>query len=580
MNVIGIHDGHNATVALLQDNDVTYALSEERLSRVKNQGGFPHRALSRILDNAHLAPGAIHRIIFTTNNTHVGEWHDRQKLLKRYHETALATQEAALIRPLLHRVRTLFGSRSRIVSPKNMYGRYEPLMAMGFHHDQIGTMDHHLAHAASGYYSAHQFDQPVLCLTNDGGGDGLCGTVSIGRAGRLERLAEISVRNSFAALYARATFFMGMMPLEHEYKLMGLAPYADQRKAEELADVIFSYFEWPEDAPLTWRLKPRFATVNWVAAEFRHLFQFVRFDLIAAAMQIFVEKMTIMWIERCIRETKIPRLILAGGLFMNVKMNKRILELPGVESVFVMPSSGDESTPFGACYLGAVQSGESPQHLQPLQDLYLGPSYDRHDIDTAVRQVSGMSTLRIEEPPSMASAIATLLTEDQIVAVWQGREEFGARALGNRSIIANPSNLKVIRELNATIKSRDFWMPFAGTMTEEQAHHTLRNPKKANAPYMMMTFDLDGYASDCAAAIHPYDQTMRPQILPRAWNPAYHEIIQEFEKKSGKRAGVLNTSFNLHGYPIVSSPQDAVDVFLKSGLRYLALGSYLLKKSS
>ena len=302
-----------------------------------------------------------------------------------------------------------------------------------------------------------------------------------------------------------------------------------------------------------------------------------RFDVIAATMQQFVEDVALQWIRNCIAETKIRHLALAGGLFMNVKLNQKILAFPEVDSLYVMPSAGDESTPIGACYWGATQEGVSPKTFEPLCDLYLGPTYDNHAIDEAVRALA-KNGVEIQTPESIEDAVAELLAQGEIIAWYQGREEFGARALGHRSILADPSRLEGISELNKAIKNRDFWMPFAGSMTDVQAARVLVNPKQHIAPYMVITFDIQEHADDFRATTHPYDETIRPQVVKKEWNPSYYQIIELFEKKTGKHGGILNTSFNLHGYPIVSSPADALEVFEKSGLRYLAIGSYLISK--
>jgi carbamoyltransferase len=313
-------------------------------------------------------------------------------------------------------------------------------------------------------------------------------------------------------------------------------------------------------------------------AELRKIFEFARFDVMAAAMQIFIEEMAIRWIKNCIAQTKIKKLALAGGLFMNVKLNKKILELPEVESVYIMPSSGDESTPIGAAYYKAVELGVPLDKIEPLKALYLGPDYSNQDINHALGSFKFRNKVKITKMQSVEETVSDLLFQGNIVALYQGREEFGARALGNRSILADPSDVNVIKVINKMIKSRDFWMPFAGTMTEVQAQINLKNPKKHFAPYMVMAFDIQANINDFRAAIHPYDETMRPQVLIREWNPVYYRILELFEKKSHKRGGLLNTSFNLHGYPIVSSPRDALEALDKSGLKFLALGPYLISK--
>lgn len=587
MNILGIHDGHNATVALFQGDRVTYALSEERLSRTKNEGGFPGRALDRVLAEAGVKPQEIARAVFTSNAPSVAGWRDRDAVLERYADTVRpeTLTELAPHRRLAYAARTIasrwLGGTARTAAKAHMAreARLQPLLDRGFSLEQIGTMDHHMSHAVSAYAAAHTYDADVLVLTNDGGGDGSCATVSIGRGGKLEHLASIAVRNSIAALYARATYLLGMMPLEHEYKLMGLAPYANPTAVAPYVDALVRAFTWPDNAPLTWTLDHRYPSANDFSAELLRIFHRVRFDVIAGAMQQFVERMALTWVQRCIRVTGVRRLALAGGLFMNVKLNQKILALPEVESLAIMPSCGDESTPLGACWWGAWSLGVHPDACAPLRDLDLGPVYDRAAIDAALATVRGNAAVTVTEPSDIADAVAERLAAGTIVAWYQGREEFGARALGHRSILANPAIPEVVHQLNAAIKSRDFWMPFAGSMTEEQAATVLENPKAHDAPYMITTFDVRAHREDIAAATHPHDHTIRPQVVRSEWNPLYHRLLTRFAERSGRRGGVLNTSFNLHGYPIVSSPEDAIDVFLRSGLTHLALGPYLLEKA-
>lgn len=588
MNILGIHDGHNATVALFRNNRVEFALSEERLSRRKNQGGFPLLALECILSQAKLSLDDIDRVVFTSNNSHKVEWYEREALIERYRKACeLDSEKTTTLRSFISTIaRTI---KNKIISAGNtcsrvkegrQHIRFRPLLEKGLSENKIKTRDHHLCHAASAYYSQGDFKNKILCLTNDGGGDGLCATVSIGKEGKIECIASVDVRNSFAALYARATFLMGMTPLEHEYKIMGLAPYAYREKAEPLAEKIMSYYEWKSEEPLGWQLKDKFSASYNFSSELKRIFYLERFDIIALAMQLFVEKMALRWVKNCIQSTKIGRLALAGGLFMNVKLNKKILELPEVESVFIMPSAGDESTPFGACYYEAAESGLPLDSIEPLRTLYLGPCYQKQDVEEALRNFQFTNQVNIAEPSFLEDTIADLLCAGEIVAFYNEREEFGARALGARSILADPSRVTITRDLNKMIKNRDFWMPFAGTMTVEQAEKNLENIKNHFAPYMMMTFDAKVNIDGFRAATHPYDETIRPQVLKRSWNPKYYRIIELFEKKSGKKGGLLNTSFNLHGYPIVSSPRDALEVFDKSGLKFVALDSFLISKKT
>ena len=579
MNVIGIHDGHNASVALLRDGNLVYALSEERLVRRKNEGGIPVYAINRLLEDNGLDSNSIDYVAVSGTVPPRPEWIERDKIMRRYREQCL-NQPGGLHR-ILGRVSGFFGgSKGSARSLETISAeRLLKLTEMGFRAEQVHFLDHHQCHAAAAYYASGKRTGKVLVLTNDGGGDGLCATVNIGEHGRITRLAEVRQENSFATLYGRTTFLMGMVPLEHEYKIMGMAPYGDEGRARTIADEILKHFEWPDDRPFGWVKKATLPpTYRW-GPLLEDIFRFRRFDDISAAMQLVVEEMALKWIRRCLDRTGARQIVLGGGLFMNVKLNKRILELPEVEDAYIMPSCSDESNSIGAAYMGAVANGMAPEDVTPLRDLYLGAIYTEEEIRRVTAGYALSSKVDIDEPENLEDQVATLLAAGEVVARYAGREEFGARALGNRSILSDPSQLENIVMINKMIKQRDFWMPFAASMTEEQAADNLHNPKGHFSPYMVITFDSDQKRTPLfRAATHPYDGTIRPQVVKPDWNPGYHEIIRRFAEKTGRNGGVLNTSFNLHGFPIVSSPQDALEVFEKSGLQFMAIGPFILRK--
>jgi carbamoyltransferase len=228
----------------------------------------------------------------------------------------------------------------------------------------------------------------------------------------------------------------------------------------------------------------------------------------------------------------------------------------------------------GAAYWAYAQHAD-PKTMAPLNGLYLGRSFE----DEIVRKILGNANeFEWEYIDDIEAEVARLLSEGEVVARFKGRGEFGARSLGNRSILGDPCRDGVIREINDMIKSRDFWMPFAPSMLPKTADECLVNTKQIEAPYMILAFDTTDKRSDLPAALHPYDFTARPQVVTKEANPDYYRLLEEFQRRTG-RGVILNTSFNLHGYPIVDSPEDALDVLKNSGLRNLALGSYLVRKS-
>jgi carbamoyltransferase len=204
--------------------------------------------------------------------------------------------------------------------------------------------------------------------------------------------------------------------------------------------------------------------------------------------------------------------------------------------------------------------------------------FSEEEMKTALQETNAYDRYAILQATDINHRLARLLADDQIVARCSGKMEFGARALGNRSILANPSRFDNLHKINDAIKSRDFWMPFTPSILEEDMNRYIVNPRNLQAPYMSMTFDTTVNARrDLAAAIHPRDFTARPQCVMKDWNPDYHELITHFKALTGI-GGVLNTSFNLHGEPNVCSPQDAIRTVDRSGLKYLAMGRFLLEK--
>ncbi len=266
---------------------------------------------------------------------------------------------------------------------------------------------------------------------------------------------------------------------------------------------------------------------------------------------------------------------------MNVKANMKISQLDGVRKMFVMPSSGDESNPLGCCLYGyrslCWQRGVafSPK---PITHLYWGPAYDAASIDRLIKEKELEQKYFIKKPRDINREIANLLARGEVVARCSSKSEWGARALGNRSILANPSHLDTIRFLNEAIKDRDFWMPFTPSVLDSAAKKYFVNPKKIRAPYMVLTFPSTKLAQKhMPAAMHPYDFTIRPQVVSKKDNGAYYEIIKNFQRLTGIGA-VLNTSFNLHGEPNVLTPEDALRTVEKSALRYLAMDGFLFEK--
>jgi carbamoyltransferase len=439
-------------------------------------------------------------------------------------------------------------------------------------------VEHHLAHASAAYYTCPWPDERVLVLTCDGSGDRLSATVSVGDRGDLTRIAQTSEHDSIGRLYAMVTRYLGMAPLEHEYKVMGLAPYvADGAKTAAGAECFRQLFEFARE-PMTWQRRRGVPSMYAAGAFLDRLLAGQRFDLIAAGVQRFIEDWLSAWVRNCIRETGIRKVACSGGVFMNVKANLRVLEVPELEDLYIFPSCGDESNSIGAALRLAAQMGQP--HRGELGPVYYGEPITDGEADRALDAASGSGRFHAFYLCDIERKTAEMLAAGKIVARAKGAMEFGARALGNRSILARADSPATVRILNQIVKSRDFWMPFAPSVLAERAGEYYCKPKPVASPYMMFAFpSRPEKRAAFEAAHHPYDYTTRPQEVTAEHNADYYRLLKEYESRTGE-AIVLNTSFNLHGEPVVYRARDAVDVFLRSGLEFMALGNWWVEKAT
>jgi len=577
MNILGVHYGHNATVCLIQNGRVTFCQSEERLNRIKNCVGFPTRTLDHV--HRHYAPPeAIDRAIAFQRSPsffrllkkrrfvpHEGGYSLTPQNLKRSWKDALYQTEAGwAFKQAKDRLRERWNGLDRgMLSWLSEALRMDP--------ERVECLDHHLAHAYSAVPNVQAWDR-TLVFTLDAEGDGKCATVNLFADGQMHLLSAADSRHSIGHYYSLTTALLGMRGSEHEFKVMGMAPYARRHYYQHILDELGHLLR--VDAAGDWRSACWFTSL---ARRLHGLYDCQRFDNIAGAIQELTETLTVHWVRHWINRTSCPNVALAGGVFMNVKACQRIASLEEIEKLFVVPSAGDETTALGAAVWGHLRYARG-KPLQPLGDLYLGMAFSDADAETALEDTRAGERYEITRPANVNRAVAELLAANTIVARCSGRMEFGARALGNRSILANASDFTNVSTINEAIKCRDFWMPFTPSILEEDVGRYVANHERIFAPYMCITFDsLPAARRDLRAAIHPKDFTVRPQCVVRDWNPDYHEVIRTFKELTGS-GGILNTSFNLHGEPNVCSPQDAIRTLDNSGLTHLALGGFLLRK--
>ncbi|MEQ1884601.1 MAG: carbamoyltransferase C-terminal domain-containing protein [Bryobacteraceae bacterium] len=564
--VIGIHDGHNASVALVRDGRIELALQEERLTRIKNQGDLPGHSLAQALQLAN-GSAVKARIALNGNYMNYHQW-ERETILQDY------ASSSSLASRLKQPLKNTFVDR--LYQERKSAQRTQAIADLGIDRSRIEAVEHHLAHASAAYYTSPWPEEKVLVLTCDGSGDRLSATVSIGERGELTRIAKVSEHDSIGRLYALVTRRLGMAPLEHEYKVMGLAPYAaGESRIEAATQRLWQLFEF-ESNLLAWRRRRGVPSMYSAYDFFGRLFDGERFDLIAAGAQTFIERMLTTWVSNAIRETGIRKVACSGGVFMNVKANLAILELPEVDDLYIFPSCGDESNSIGAACRIAAQQGDSIERLGPI---YYGDRLGDEDAEAALRDAAGQAPFTFRWHADIEKKTAEELAQGRIVARAKGRVEFGARALGNRSILARADSTDAVRTINSMIKNRDFWMPFAPSVLAERVDDYCMKPKPVSSPYMMFAFrSRPEKRASFGAAQHPYDFTARPHEVREDHNADYHRLLNEYEAITGEGI-VLNTSFNLHGEPIVYRAADAVDVFLRSGLERMALGNFWVEKT-
>ncbi len=567
MLICGINASHTASAVLVRDGQVLSALQEERPTRVKNKSGYPSQAIRVLLEHHGISCRDVDAWVFggyETYSEHGMKEGDRSARIMSYKK---------MLSPVGQLKRMLRNTpiRKRLhESRREMH--LEELLTHGVARDRIHTIEHHRCHAATAYYGPGA-DSDVLVITADGAGDSLCATVSIPDSnGRLKRLASIGESHSVGNLWSVITALLSMVPLEHEYKLMGMAPYADGDRADKAKALFSQAFESSDDG--LWKRAKGVPDMMFSYEYWRRKLEFTRFDYVCAGLQAFTEEFLTSWVRGWIHRTGRCKIRLSGGVFMNVKLNKGIAELPEVDDLFVFPSCGDETNSFGAAWAFMEDQGDADR-IEALKTLYLGPDPKLDDYSRSALKARELGW-QVTTPHIIEVAIADLLVRGEVVARVSGREEFGARSLGNRAILADPSRTDVVKIVNKAIKCRDFWMPFAPSVIFEHADRHVHNPKNLAAQYMILAFDSKN-THEVQAACHPEDATIRPQIVTRESNPAYHRLLEEFHSRTG-RGTILNTSLNIHGEPIVSSPEDAISVMQRSGLNHLALGNYLISK--
>lgn len=554
--VLGIWDGHDSSVALVAGDHLLFALSEERPTRTQRYSGFPYQSTTRCLEWAESHQIEIEDVAIAGARGRAPlRIFDRLYSRHSPHRDPLSAA-GHLVRSWENTIPSVKGLRAveQALGLSFVKRRLNRLYGKGF---WLHVVDHHDAHAYGALLGPDR--EKALVVTLDAYGEGRAATVRNAMAPD-EVLASMGPEIGLASLYGAVTVCMGFREGD-EGKVMGVAAHGRR----ELAFRRFmDLFEDRDGTPV---LKGSL-TRNRVESA---LFDLTVEDA-AAGLQACTERLTSRWIATHLKDAAEPRrLLLAGGLFANVRVNQILASLPNVDGVYVFPNMGDGGLSAGAAH--RVWHQINGTLAQPLKKVYLGCEFDQTTMTEAVL-TEGLGFIRVTDP---AASAAEQVRKGRVVCRFAGREEFGPRALGNRSILFSASRPGLPQRVNKAL-GRDGYMPFAPALRDVATGFAMGGASPGvDYGHMTIATDTSGeLQSECPSAVH-VDKTTRPQVVDQEASPDFYRLLTEHRGMGGSRA-IINTSFNLHGEPIVHTPEDAISTFIRSGLDVLYLGDVAVRR--
>ena len=595
-NFLGIHVGHNASASLMVDGKIIFAYQEERFNKIKNFIGYPAESIKEIMKYVIKKKILIDMAAFATKNQPIfllkypiNHFFNIEEFHKYYGESFYSKKikgESIInyIRNLKRDKRFKKNIFNSATSEHDLFKNFELSRKIqinqlkkkyGKYIKKFDFLDHHTCHAYYAKFSIDENKKEKSCIIIlDSEGDGNNQTLWLYDPNLNQNKLENILSNGkcdLARIYKMITLILNMKPDEHEFKVMGMAPYGKKKYYMKIYKKILKPIMKFDGLKIIPNNRPRDLFLF-----LRNSLRYERFDNIAAAVQFYLEKIIKDLCFKIHKKYKINNFYFGGGVSMNIKMYKDLANNNFIKKIINSPSGSDESLSLGACYyLNRNYKSETLTHLNLGRQL----TKDSKNLLKIIRKEFRTNKFKILKVKS--KLIAKLLHNDEIVAVANGQEEFGARALGSRSILANPSNYENIKKINEYIKSRDFWMPFALSIIDDKKDKLIDNKKKLNSSFMNLSFDTKKKFGDLIkAGCHPYDKSVRPQFLHKSSNTDFYDLIKKFYNFS-KIPALLNTSLNLHGRPKSSDIYDVIFTFKNSGLKYLYLeNKFLIKKIS
>jgi len=596
MRILGINVGHGAASAYMENGKIRFAIEEEKMSRIKGKHTFPKLGVEYISRTFNVSLENFD--VVAVGCEHIEEFvYNYRKLNSYFDKNTLKDKIEGLLFDGLKRFIPAYDLQPRLRSHF-----IDCMKEFGFKEEQIVFKNHHLAHAASVYYTSPFKD--ALIFTNDGKGDGLSGGLYTAINGEMTCVDEILDLNSIGQFYQIVTQFLGFKVNRHEGKITGLAAYGDHSKTFPLMNKVFSF----ENGELINKLQENeelrenplkfffrhvyrngFIHKNYIkclhgklinfAAGYQMLRNYMEDNMsefepkdMAAGIQKLAEDALVSYLTQKLKSHKFDNICLAGGVFANVRINQQIREIPGVKKVYVQPAMDDAGTSLGAALLAWFDTQEKKE-WPALKTVYLGPNYTDEDLEKALKEssLSFRCSERVEEE------IAKFVSEGKIVGRFNGALEYGPRALGNRTILASPKDKCINDTLNERLNRTEF-MPFAPAILDEDADTYLLNyTDDVATKYMTTTYHTNSEVNKKIDATVHVDGTARPQVVFEADNPSFYRIIKAYKEITGVGV-VINTSFNMHEEPIVNAPQDAIRSFKEGAVDVLSLGPFLLEQ--
>ena len=560
---------HDSGACIVKDGEVVAFAEEERFNRKKHTYQFPSNAIKFCLDFAGIGFRDLDHVGFF--------WNPYKEILYKWlpfirflpFSLSLFKQDAA-INPFVRRITSMLRANRFLLKE---FGGNRGDSSPEFH-----FVDHHIAHAAS-CYLVSPFDEAAIFVA-DGYAERDSTLMAHGKGGRISKLETVRFPVSLGQLYGAVTEYLGFDICNGEGKVMALASFGEPR-FQDLFDRIvrptsngqydfdFSYIGYQRYGLLK-TVSDKFVRETAPMREPESEIQQVYMD-VAASLQRSLEKHYFRMLNVLYERTKCPNLCLAGGMVLNSVANGKILENTPFKRVFIQPAANDAGSSLGAAMFLYQQYAKTPRRV-PLNHAYGGPSFTDEQVELALRQ----SGLRYTRSKAIERETARLIADGKIVGWFQGRMEFGPRALGNRSILADPRKAEMKDILNRRVKHRESFRPFAPSIKEERLGEFFESNDPA--PYMLKVYRIRPEKLQTIPATAHVDGTGRVQTVSKEVNPRYYKLIDEFERITGVPV-VLNTSFNVRGEPIVCTPQDAIECFLNTQIDYLVMGDFVAQKT-